>query len=134
MPLLASAFYNANLLYNSSNQLHLTNFAFATLTSGTSCPCSISLLSSPPLDEPDFTSARNKSPELRCVSPYFATILAHCVPLPDPGPPEKSICRCSKDASTLTCFITTDFSNNGCIYSNFQINHRLTNWAYILVP
>lgn len=57
-------------------------------TSGTSSPFSIILLSSDPRGDPDFTSARSKSPELRCVKPYFFTILSHCVPLPDPGPPE----------------------------------------------
>jgi hypothetical protein len=44
-------------------------------------------LSCLPRSEPDCTSLLNRSPVDRWVKPYFATILSHCVPLPDPGPP-----------------------------------------------
>mmetsp|Transcript_23402 Transcript_23402/g.54677 ORF Transcript_23402/g.54677 Transcript_23402/m.54677 type:complete len:202 (-) Transcript_23402:168-773(-) len=33
------------------------------------------------------TSARRRSPADRCVQPKSLTMLAHCVPLPHPGPP-----------------------------------------------
>lgn len=40
-----------------------------------------------PFSEPDWISARRRSPALRCVKPKLSTILAHCVPFPLPGPP-----------------------------------------------
>ena len=57
------------------------------LTSGTSSPFSIIWLSFCPRSEPDCTSFLSRSPVDRWVNPYFFTILSHCVPLPDPGPP-----------------------------------------------
>jgi hypothetical protein len=52
-------------------------------------------LSSFPRGDPDATSSRNKSPEDRCVKPYFWTMRSHWVPLPQPGPPgnHKGIAR-----------------------------------------
>lgn len=41
-----------------------------------------------PLSVPAVTSALNKSPVLKWLKPNFSTILAHCVPLPLPGPPK----------------------------------------------
>ena len=40
-----------------------------------------------PFSEPDFISARKRSPALRLVNPNCSTILAHWVPFPLPGPP-----------------------------------------------
>lgn len=37
------------------------------------------------------TSSRSKSPVLKCEKLYFLTILSHCVPFPDPGPPKIQI-------------------------------------------
>ena len=56
-------------------------------TKGTSSPASIIAWSSLPFALPDATSALKRSPEEKCVKPYWATILSHWVPLPEPGPP-----------------------------------------------
>lgn len=42
-----------------------------------------------PYSEPDLISALRRSPALRWVKPYWSTILAHWVPFPLPGPPER---------------------------------------------
>lgn len=52
-----------------------------------------------PFLEPDFISARRRSPALRWVYPKCSTILAHCVPLPLPGPPAQ--CNTSKLPETF---------------------------------
>lgn len=58
---------------------------------GTRSPRFIISANSLPLSVPDATSARNKSPVLKWLKPYFSTILAHCVPFPLPGPPKIQI-------------------------------------------
>mmetsp|Transcript_21361 Transcript_21361/g.59294 ORF Transcript_21361/g.59294 Transcript_21361/m.59294 type:complete len:277 (+) Transcript_21361:139-969(+) len=60
-----------------------------TVTSeGTICPCCIISATLLPSGVPDLTWARRRSPALKwATSGNSLTILAHCVPLPEPGPP-----------------------------------------------
>ena len=60
-------------------------------TKGTSSPRSIVAFKSWPRAEPDATSSRKRSPLDKWVKPYFSTMRSHCVPLPQPGPPEREI-------------------------------------------
>lgn len=53
----------------------------------TSPPFDIVSWSSLPFGDPEATSARNKSPVDKWENLYLATILSHCVPFPQPGPP-----------------------------------------------
>lgn len=64
---------------------------FKTISFGTKIPLVIISCNSFPFSEPDPTSARNKSPVLKCENPYLAIIRSHCVPLPQPGPPSTQI-------------------------------------------
>jgi hypothetical protein len=57
-------------------KINLVNFEKKN-TKGTSCPASIVALHFLPSSEPEATSARINSPELRWVSPYFCDISSH---------------------------------------------------------
>eukprot|EP00967_Tisochrysis_lutea_P149251 scaffold286628_cov32-Tisochrysis_lutea.AAC.1 len=50
-------------------------------------PSAITLAMASPASEPDATSARRRSPAERCVASKRSISRAHCVPLPEPGPP-----------------------------------------------
>lgn len=52
------------------------------------CHLAIILYSCIPRLDPDMTSDLKRSPDEMWVNPYFIWILSHCVPFPDPGPPE----------------------------------------------
>ena len=58
------------------------------VTIGTSWPAFIISVAFLLISLSDLTASLNKSPVLRCVNPYLATILSHWVPFPHPGPPE----------------------------------------------
>merc|ERR1719158_2133036 len=58
---------------------------------GTRSPLVMISVSCFPLSDPLWTSALRRSPLDKWVYPYLATILSHCVPLPDPGPPRTQI-------------------------------------------
>ncbi len=59
-------------------------------TCDTSSPLPMISLSASALFEPDCTSSLKRSPVERWQNPYLSIILAHWVPFPDPGPPEKN--------------------------------------------
>ena len=63
------------------------------LTSGTGIPWLMIWKSCFPLSLPPSTSFFRRSPLERWVKPYFATMLSHWVPLPDPGPPNTWLCK-----------------------------------------
>mmetsp|Transcript_8209 Transcript_8209/g.23571 ORF Transcript_8209/g.23571 Transcript_8209/m.23571 type:complete len:357 (+) Transcript_8209:1677-2747(+) len=65
------------------------------ISSGTSCPSLIMLATCRPIWVPAATSARMMSPVDRWVYPNSLQILAHCVPLPAPGPPNMKIMAAS---------------------------------------
>mmetsp|Transcript_24919 Transcript_24919/g.78899 ORF Transcript_24919/g.78899 Transcript_24919/m.78899 type:complete len:231 (-) Transcript_24919:850-1542(-) len=65
-----------------------------TVTSlGTICPCFIISATALPSAVPLLTCARRRSPAERCVYPKSRTMLAHWVPLPEPGPPRTNTTR-----------------------------------------
>ena len=66
-----------------------------TSESGTRSPRSMYAFASRPRSLPVFTWCRSASPVEMCFTPYFFTRRSHCVPLPDPGPPEMIIFSCS---------------------------------------
>ena len=67
---------------------------------GTSLPSFMICSHSCPSAEPLLTSSRSRSPAERWVKPYLSTILAHCVPLPLPGPPSTNTMRRSSGSSS----------------------------------
>mmetsp|Transcript_12429 Transcript_12429/g.23360 ORF Transcript_12429/g.23360 Transcript_12429/m.23360 type:complete len:223 (+) Transcript_12429:27-695(+) len=57
------------------------------ISAGTICPAAILELISSASLEPEFRSARSRSPADRCANPIRSRRSSHCVPFPDPGPP-----------------------------------------------
>ena len=83
-----------NIQKNGSKSVQRVVHARTVTSDGTIWPFLIISATTFPSGEPLFTCARSRSPALRWTTPKSRTRFAHCVPLPEPGPPRmKNTCR-----------------------------------------
>lgn len=92
-------------------------------TSETNSPFSIISFKRLPRSDPEATSALSKSPDERWQNPYFSTIRAHWVPLPDPGPPENDKHE-HENYKSINKLMKMIFQN-GCL----QVGGKLHGWT-----